>query len=116
MADSNTASSLPGPDAGGNQPNLNVVPDAPPVEHRGRQNKAVAEVLSYAGEICVAAKLPGGLYARSTDISTDPGARSGQKLRLRTGGALIEIPIGAVDYEALRTLFPWTEDGSAQRL
>jgi hypothetical protein len=58
----------------------------------------------------VAAEVPGGLYALAEDITTDPGARSGQKLRLRTAGSLVEIPIGAVDYEALRTLFPWTQD------
>ena len=58
--------------------------------------------------------LPGGLYARAEDVSTDPGARSGQKLLLRTEGAVLEIPIGAVDFEALRTLFPWTQDASTQ--
>jgi hypothetical protein len=60
------------------------------------------------------ADLPGGVYARAAEITADPGARSGKKLRLRAAGSLIEIPIGGVDFEALRTLFPWTQDRSRQ--
>lgn len=61
-----------------------------------------------------ATQVPGGFYARSADVTADPGARSGQKLRLRSAGTLLEIPIGSVDYEALRTLFPWTQDATRQ--
>ncbi len=68
--------------------------------------EALGPVLSQASQV------PGGLYARAEDVTADPGARSAQKLRLRLMGALLEIPIGSVDYEALRTLFPWTQDTS----
>ena len=58
MPDSNAATPLPDPNAGGNQPNLNVVPDAAPEQHQGRQSKEVAEALTYATDVCVSAKRP----------------------------------------------------------
>ncbi len=60
------------------------------------------------------AQLPGGLCARTADITAAPRGRGAQKLRLRTAGVLLEIPITPVDFEALRTLFPWTADSGVQ--
>ena len=66
------------------------------------------------GEALMAAtKVPGGICARAEDVIADP-MRSQQKMRLRAAGTLIEIPLEAVDYEAMRTLFPWAHDGSRQ--
>ena len=60
-----------------------------------------------------ATNVPGGICARAEDVIADP-MRSQQKMRLRAAGTLIEIPLEAVDYEAMRTLFPWAHDGSRQ--
>ena len=70
--------------------------------------EALGEVLA------AAAPKAGGLHAAAPEITADPGARSGQKLRLRTAGAVVELPLVGVDYEALRTLFPWAQDATRQ--
>ena len=53
MPDSNAATPLPE-----NTPNLNVVPDAASQPKHNAVNKDVAAALTYATDICVAAKLP----------------------------------------------------------
>lgn len=55
-----TATPLPEPNlnAGTNPPGLNVVPEPTPEPHRSQVNKEVAEALTYATDVCTAAKLP----------------------------------------------------------
>jgi hypothetical protein len=68
----NTATPLPAPGAGENDPNLSVVPqpEAPPATTRGGFNKGVEAELSKALDICTAAQRPEyapGLASRGID-------------------------------------------------
>ncbi len=73
MPETNAATPLPDPNAGGNNPDLSVVPktDATP-RPRGEFNKEVESELNKAGEICTAAQkaeYAGPLATRGIDTS-----------------------------------------------
>ena len=82
----------------------------PPAGPTGKVDRPPPTALTPVLTLC--AEVEGGFSAKVANLTVDPGARSGQKLRIRTTGALLEIPVGAVGYEALRTLFPWAQDAT----
>jgi hypothetical protein len=58
--------------------------------------------------------VPGGLSQPSSEVHAERSATPQERLRLTVGDTQLEIPIGAVDREALKTLFPWTVEKSRQ--
>ena len=56
----------------------------------------------------------GGVAVSSLAVEPEKSGTPTELLRLNVRTTKLEIPIGAVDFEALRTLFPWTQDQSRQ--
>ena len=59
-------------------------------------------------------QIPGAFYRDATQVEAERTGTPTQSLRLKVDVAQLEVWIGAVDYQAVRSLFPWTQDQKRQ--